>query len=130
MQNPGYRAYLRRFVPTILVYVAAIMIASYTIPDGAGATAWTVAIALLPGLAIVVLIWTMARLLIELSDEYLRMIEVRKALIATGFALAVTSVWGLLELYTDVPRVPIFFVFPLWCAGLALGSVWTKVADR
>ncbi len=130
MPNPAYRAYLRRFIPIMLLYVVAIVVASATIPDGADASASTVAISLLPGLAIIGVIWAMGRLLIELSDEYLRMIEVRKALIATGFALAVTSVWGLLELYTDVPRVPIFFVFPLWCAGLALGSVWTKVADR
>ncbi len=106
------------------------MAASFAIPDGAGANAWTVAIAVLPGLAIVGVIWAMGRLLIELSDEYLRLIEVKKSLIATGFALAVSSVWGLLEFYTDVPRVPIFFVFPIWCFGLALGSLWTKVDER
>ncbi len=130
MQNSAYRAYLRRFVPIMFVYVAAIMVANFTIPDGAEATAWTVAIAVLPGLAIVGVIWAMGRLLVELSDEYLRLIEVKKALIATGFALAVSSVWGLLEFYTDVPRLPIFFVFPIWCFGLALGSLWTKVSER
>jgi hypothetical protein len=130
MHNPAYRAYVRRFVPIMLAYVAAIILASFAIPDGAQATGWSIAIALLPGLAIVGVIWAMGRLLIELSDEYLRMIEVKKALIATGFALAVTSVWGLLELYTDVPRVPIFFVFPVWCAGLGLGSLWARVSER
>lgn len=130
MQNPAYRAYLRRFVPIMLVYVAAIMVASFTIPDDAEATGWTVMIAVLPGLAIVGVLWAMGRLLMELSDEYLRMIEVKKALIATGFALAVSSVWGLLEFYTDVPKLPIFFVFPIWCTGLALGSLWTKVSER
>ncbi len=130
MQNPAYRAYLRRFVPITLVYVAAIMAASFAIPDGAETNAWTVAIAVLPGLAIVGIIWAMGKLLIELSDEYLRLIEVKKSLIATGFALAVSSVWGLLEFYTDVPRVPIFFVFPIWCFDLALGSLWTKVSER
>lgn len=87
-------------------------------------------IAVLPGLAIVGVIWAMARLLMEPSDEYLRLIEVKKALIATGFALAVSSVWGLLEFYTDVPKLPIFFVFPIWCTGLALSSLWTKVSER
>lgn len=39
MQNPAYRAYLRRFVPIMLVYVAAIVVASFTIPDDAEAPA-------------------------------------------------------------------------------------------
>jgi hypothetical protein len=53
---------------------------------------------------------------------------VRKALAATGVVLAVASVWGLLELYTDVPRLPVFFIFPLWCGGLVVGQLWNRIA--
>ena len=70
------------------------------------------------------MIWAMARLLIELDDEYLKMLEIRKSLAATGVVLAVASVWGILELYTDVPRLPVFFIFPLWCGGLVVGQLW------
>ncbi|MNC94268.1 hypothetical protein D3C83_110810 [compost metagenome] len=52
------------------------------------------------------------------------MLEIRKSLAATGVVLAVASVWGILELYTDVPRLPVFFIFPLWCGGLVVGQVW------
>lgn len=126
-KNPAYRRYLRRFIPASVLYVAAILLASWLIPDGAAATALTVGIALLPGFAIIGMIWAMGRLLVELDDEYLRMLEVQKALVATGFALAVAGTWGLLEIYTDVPKLPVFLIFPIWCGGLFLGQLWQKV---
>ncbi len=122
-RNPAYRRYTRRMIPISLAYVGAVGLASRLIPDNAAANGATVAIALVPGLAALGWIWAMARLLVELDDEYLRMLEVRKFLIATGFALSITSVWGVLELFTTVPALPVFFVWPLWCVGLALGQL-------
>ena len=122
-RNPAYRRYTRRMIPISLAYVGAVGLASRLIPDDAAANGATVAIALVPGLAALGWIWAMARLLVELDDEYLRMLEVRKFLIATGFALSITSVWGVLELFTTVPALPVFFVWPLWCVGLALGQL-------
>jgi hypothetical protein len=124
----AYRRYMRRFWPATAAYVVAIGLATWLIPDGAHASPLTVGIALLPGLGVVAMIWAMARLLIELDDEYLKLLEVRKALAATGVVLALASVWGLLELYTDVPKLPVFFVFPLWCGGLLVGQLWNRIA--
>lgn len=125
--DPAYSRYLKRLIPASLVYVAAIVLATMLIPDKASASPLTVGIALLPGLACTAIIWAMARLLVEMEDEYLRLIEIKKALIATGFALAVAATWGLLELYTDVPKLPVFLIFPIWCGGLAIGQLWLKV---
>jgi len=122
--NPAMRRYMRRFIPITFAYLAAIALATAVLPDDAPADALTISLALLPGLAILAWLWAMARLLIELDDEYLRMLEVRKFLVATGITLAITSVWGILELYTpEVPRMAVFYVFPMWCIGLALGQV-------
>jgi len=128
LQSAAYRRYLRRFWPASGLYVLAIALATWLIPDDAHASALTIGIALLPGLAIVGMIWAMGRLLVELDDEYLRMLEVRKALVATGLVLAVASVWGLLELFTDVPKLPVFLIFPLWCGGLAVGQLFNRRA--
>lgn len=122
--NAAYRRYLRRILPAAGLYLLAIALATWLIPDDAGATPLTVGIALLPGLGMVAMIWAIGRLLVELDDEYLKMLEVRKALAATGVVLVVSSVWGILELFTDVPHLPVFFVFPLWCGGLAVGQLW------
>lgn len=126
-RDPAYNRYLKRFIPASVIYAMAIVIASMLIPDKASASPLTVGIALLPGLACTVMIWAMARLLVEMEDEYLRLIEIKKALIATGFALAIAATWGLLELYTDVPKLPVFLIFPIWCGGLAVGQLWLKV---
>lgn len=118
------RRYIRRFVPITVAYMASIALATFLVVDNAPASALTIGLALLPGLAVLGWLWAMARLLVELDDEYLRMLEVRKMLVATGLALAITSVWGILELFSpDIPRMPVFFVFPMWCVGLAIGQL-------
>jgi len=127
LKNPAYRRYLLRTIPVAIGYIAAVLLASWLIPDHAPATPLTIAIALVPGLVVLGWVWAMARLLIELDDEYLRLLEVRKILVATGVTLAVTSIWGILELYTDVPRLPVFFVFPLWCLGLFVGQLVNRL---
>ena len=125
--NPVVRRYLRRHIALSLIYVAAVALASWLIPDDAPASAPVIALSLLPGAAVIGWLWAMARLLIELDDEYLRMLEVRKFLVATGFTLAITSTWGLLELFSPaIPRLPVFFVFPLWCLGLFVGQLFNR----
>lgn len=125
--NPAQRRYVGRMVPISIAYIATVMLASWIIPDDAAATPLTVAVALVPALATSGFIWAMARYIAELTDEYVRMLEIRKMLVATGLTLALASGWGILELFTDVPRVPLFYVFPVWCLGLAVGSLVNKV---
>lgn len=124
--SAAHRRYLQRFWLATALYVAGIALATWLIPDEAEASPLMIAIAALPGLGMVAMIWAMARLLVELDDEYLRMLEVRKSLFATGLVLVVASVWGILELFTDVPRLPIFWIFPIWCGGLSLGALWNR----
>ena len=123
----AYRRYLRRMILAAVLYLAAIFVAAKTLHHAAPISPLPIALALLPGLAVLLMLYAIARLLIELEDEYLRLLEVRKSLIATGVTLAVTSVWGLLEAFTVVPRLEVFWVFPIWCGGLAIGAVINRV---
>ncbi|MDR7100911.1 hypothetical protein [Croceicoccus sp. BE223] len=127
-RSSAYRRYFRRHIGFTVIYLAAIALASWQVPDDARPSLGTVLIALLPGLAVVGWIWSMGRLLVELDDEYMRMLEVRKFIIATGSTLAVVNVWGIIELYTAVPRLPVFFVFPLWCLGLGIGGIANRLS--
>lgn len=124
--NPAQSRYLRRTIPITIAYIGAIILAAALVDDRASVSAGVVALALLPGIAALGWIWALARLLVELDDEYLRMLEVRKFLVATAVVLAMSSVWGLLEMFTSVPRVPIFYVFPLWCFGLIFGQLFNR----
>ena len=98
---------------------AAVWLGKLYHPTGAGA----VVLAVLPALPLVGVIWAMGRLLIEEKDEYQRSLHVRQFIIATGFMLAVTSVWGFLESSEQVPHLPMYWSFILWCGGLGVGSL-------
>ncbi|QKG70801.1 hypothetical protein [Erythrobacter mangrovi] len=121
--------YLRTHIALSVLYLALVALASYFVPDDAAPTPGVILWGLLPGLVIVGWIWNMGRYLLEMEDEYLRMLETRKALIATGLTLAICGGWGLVELFAQVPRLPMFFVFPIWCLGLAVGEIANKVTS-
>lgn len=126
-RHPAYRAYLRRMAIAAAAYLATIFVAVRLLHHGAPANLLSGVVALLPGIAVLAMILAIVRLLIELDDEFLRLLEVRKALVATALTLAVTSVWGLLELLAKVPRLDVFWVFPMWCVGLIAGQIVNRV---
>ena len=37
------------------------------------------------------------------------------------------SGWGIIELFAAVPRLPVFFVFPIWCVGLMVGQIVNRL---
>lgn len=130
IRQPAYRRYLRRFVPTMIAYVVLVvavpLILRHAQPQGA--LLWLLAV--LPALPLIGVFVAIGRLLIELDDEYLRMLEVRKALVATGFAMACASIWGFAEVYAGAPHLPLFYVPIAWFGGLGLGSLVNLVAER
>ena len=126
-RNPAYRRYLRSMAVAAVLYVATIFVAVKVLHHNTAVSPPTVVLALLPGLAVLLMLYAIGRLLTELEDEYLRMLEVRKALVATAVALAVASVWGLLEMLTAVPKLEVFWIFPIWCLGLLVGAVVNRV---
>lgn len=127
--NPATARYTKRMVLIAAAYVAGIVLASLTIDRAAPLGPLTIGLTLIPGAAMLAAIWAMGRFLTDLADEYLRMLEVRKFIVATGVTLAITSVWGLLELFSDsLPRLPVFYVFPIWCGGLFVGQIVNRFA--
>lgn len=122
----GNRAYQRRVVVLALVYVALLMLAVWLNKSYALTGVPAVIVALLPALPLVGMIVAMARLIIDTQDEYQRMLHVRQMLIATGFTLAVCSVWGFLEEFGLVAHVPAYWTFVLWCGGLGIGTVYNE----
>lgn len=117
------RAYLRRFIPMMLLYVlvlfAVVWLDDRVAPKGPLAAL----LAVLPALPLIGVVWALGRLLVEETDEYLRSLTVRQFMIATGFMLCVTSIWGFLDAFGAVPHVPMYWAFIIWCVGLGVGSV-------
>lgn len=119
-KTPASRRYTRRCVAIMLAYIASLFLTEWIVSNYCLAGAALYLLALLPALPLVGVIAVMGFYLAEESDEYVRMQSVRMMLFATGFMLAVSTVWGFLTSYAAVPGLPLQYVFPLWCVGLAL----------
>ena len=130
LKLPAARRYLRVHIALSILYVALVALASWFVPDDAEPTVGVILWALLPGLVVLGWIWNMGVYLFALEDEYLRMLETRKALVATALVLGISGGWGLIELFAQVPALPVFFIFPIWCLGLALGQLVNRVSGH
>ena len=80
-----------------------------------------------PALPVIGVFALVGRYFSEEPDAYLRMLMVRQALIATGFALSVATAWGFLESFDLVPHVDAYAGAILWFFGLGLGGCWNRI---
>lgn len=128
--NRAQKRYLRRLAVAMVAYVATLFLAVTYVKHGqvSGPLAWILAI--LPGLSVAGVFWAIARLIVEEEDEYLRMLLVRQALVATGFTLTIVTVWGFLENFGLVDHVDGFYVAILWFIGLGVGAAANKMSGR
>lgn len=127
--SPSIRRYYRRFFGAMAVYLVSLIGAKLLVRHelAEGPLLWP--LALLPGLAIIGAIWAIALRVIEMEDEYLRMLMVRQLLVATGIALAFCSVWGFLENFALVPHLELFWVVIIWMVSLPLGGMFNRIRD-
>lgn len=121
------RRYMLRFFGAMLFYLVAIIFAAYSIRHGlvAGPLKWVVAS--LPGVAIAGAIAAIGMRILELEDEYLRMLMVRQVLIGTGITLSLTTMWGFLEQFGLVMHIEAFWVFVVWTLSLTVGAFVNRV---
>ena len=121
------RRYNKRVIILSLIYSVALVGAVYGFQHHLlnGPVAYLAAI--LPALPIIGIFAAMGLYLVEEQDEYVRMLRVRQILVATGFALSLTTLWGFLEILADAPHIPLFYVTVLWLAGLGAGACWNRL---
>jgi hypothetical protein len=113
-QNPALRRYSQRLSVAMAVYVATILIAaSYAKGRTHGPLAY--ALAALPGLAVIAILVAIGLYLREEKDEFLRAIQTEALLWSCGITLAVATSWGFLQMFTDIYRAPLCFIFALFC---------------
>jgi hypothetical protein len=128
--SPATRRYNRRVIFLSVVYAAVLIAAEYAFKHRmiSGVVAWIVAA--LPALPIIGIFVAIGRLLVEETDEYLRMLMVRQSLWASGFALSLATLWGFLESFDLVGHIESYYVAVLWFGGLGLGSVMNRLTLR
>ena len=127
---PAQARYTYRLITLMVIYVATLAIANWAIVQAGprGPAAW--AIAMLPALPIIGVFAVIGRLLVELKDEYVRMLLVRQSLIATATMLSVATVYGFLEDFGLTPHLPAYYAAVLWFAGLGVGGCVNAFVER
>lgn len=125
--RPAQRRYTIRIAVAMTAYMITLYAAVSMIRSGqaVGTLAWI--LALLPGLCVAGVFWAVGRLLVEETDEYLRMLLVRQVLIATGLTLSIVTVYGFLENFELVNHIDGFYVAMLWFIGLGVGGVVNRL---
>ena len=129
-KNQALKRYNRSVITLGLIYALLLCGAVYLFVHQllSGPVAYVAAV--LPALPIIGIFVVIGRYLVEETDEYLRDQFVRKALIASGFALSVATAWGFLENFDLVPHVYAYYAAILWFAGLGLGSCFNIFQAR
>lgn len=127
-KSPAIRSYLIRLFVLMTIYIITLLVAVTTFKAGgiSGIAAYALAVA--PALPIIGVFWAVMRLLVEESDEFIRMLHVRQSLVATGFCLTVMTVWEFLQNFDLVPPGnggfgAAFF----WFMGLGVGALYNKL---
>ena len=120
--NAAQRRYNKRVLALSVLYAVLLLAAVWVFRHQAPGGVLAYALAVLPALPVLGIIAAMARYLAEEQDEYLRVVESRKALGATAFMLAVTTVWGFLQSFELLPRVDFYWAAVLWFGGLGVAS--------
>ena len=125
-QSLAGRRYLKRFIPAMITYVVSIFGASYGFKLFAlkGPVAWAVAVA--PALPILAVIAIMGLYVKEETDEFQRNVLVESMLWGFGITLAVTTVWGFLEMYVHTPGLQSFWAFPIFCGAMGLAQPFVR----
>jgi len=128
--SPALDMYNRRAMIWAFGYVAALALAltARNTWHPTGPVLWL--LALLPSVAIGYFVWSLARYLVEESDEYLRMRQIQAGMFATGLLLIVASTWGFLETFGVAPHAEGWWSVAIFAIGQGLAGLWLNARDR
>jgi hypothetical protein len=127
LRTPAWKRYNWRVIKLSLAYAVFLLCAVYGFKHHllSGVVAYIVAA--LPALPIIGIFFAMGRYLVEEQDEYVRMLMIRQALWASGFALSAATIWGFLESFDVVGHIDAYYIAVIWFGGLGVGSLINKL---
>lgn len=129
-RTPAARRYTRRFVPTMIAYVLAVLGTSSAVARFHPGGAPLVALSLLPALPILGMLLVIGLYVREETDEYLRQRIVTAMLVGIAVVLAAATVLGFLQIYHAIGQIDLFWAFPLWCGTWGLAQCAMAWRDR
>ncbi|RZL78955.1 MAG: hypothetical protein EOP66_07570 [Sphingomonas sp.] len=129
-RDPATKRYNRRMIGAMLSYIVLLfgVQRAFDLDAMHGPARWV--LAALPGLPVAAVFWLIGDMILDMRDEYLRLLEVRKAMIATGVTMTLVSILGFLEMLGGAPHLPLFYVPVLWFGSLGIGQCANMLIER
>ena len=124
--SPAGKRYIARFIPAMASYVVVLFASIWWIKnqDPHGVLLWLLAVA--PAVPVIAVIAIMGLYLIEEQDEFVRSTLVQAMLWGLGITLAGCTAWGFLENVDLVPHMPLYGVFPIFCASMGVAQPFVR----
>lgn len=118
--------YMRRYTIRIIFFMTAyllILIGGLRFARGGAehAQATLIGLAIINALPIIGVFWTIFRLLMEIDDEYQRLLFAKQTLLATGITLTIVTIWQFLNVYDVVATSP-QWMGVIWLAMLGIAA--------
>jgi hypothetical protein len=102
--------YMKRYTWRVLVFMTAyvvILIGGKTYAQGADPSQLVrIALAVVTALPICAVFWAIFQMLIEVDDEYQRLLFAKQILLGTAWALVIVTVWEFLAVYDVLTSGP------------------------
>lgn len=128
--SPAQQRYNRRVLWLSVVYAALLFLTIYLLKNQLVAGPLAYVVGVLPAVAVSGFFWLMGRYLVEETDEYLRMLQIRQLLVATAIALTAATIWGFLEGFGLLPHL-VGYAWPIvYFAGLWIGALVNRIVER
>ena len=109
------RRYVKAFSFSMISYMVLVFAVPLAIKYFAIAGPLLFGLSVLPALPLLAMISVMGRYLLE-TDEYVRALQTLRMMVALAALLGATSIYGFVEVFADAPHVPLFLIFPAFCA--------------
>lgn len=119
--SSALRRYYLRFAVSMALY-ALLLVGAVLLVGRTPAGPLRYLLALAPAAPILGMIASLGRYLVEEADEFRRMLLAQSMLWGIGLSLSVATVWGFLETLAGAPRLPLYLMFPIFCAGMGLSQ--------
>ena len=121
------KRYTVRLLAVMTVYILALVGGQLAMREGLLSDAAAFPIALVCGLCITAVFLVIGALIVEMKDEFLKMLMVRQTLIATGIALGAAAMHGFLSEFGIVDRVDAYWWPVVFFAGLFVGQIANRI---
>ena len=129
-KNAAMRRYTVRFLAVMSLYALFLVgtVWSFVHLHPTGLPAYLLAI--LPSLPIIGALVVVGLYVSEEKDEFLRSVFLQSMIWSIGATLTVTTVWGFLENFVQVPHMELYLVFPLFWLFVGIFQPMLKLRYR